>query len=160
MKSLKSKPTLANALRASETSSPRIAFVGAGGKTTALFETAKALAPCMVSTTTHLGAWQAAQADQHIVVSTSNDLHALEALPLTGTILVTGEEKGERLTAPEEGSLHVLNKFCKITTCLSSLKQTDHEKNRSNRRRHTNRSSPTSWIPSSLLPGYQDWEKP
>ena len=60
--------TLAKALRLDQVPAPRVAFVGAGGKTTALFQAARELAPCIVTTTTHLGAWQAEEADEHIVV--------------------------------------------------------------------------------------------
>jgi hypothetical protein len=35
-----------------------IAFVGAGGKTTALFQLARELPPVIVNATTHLGVWQ------------------------------------------------------------------------------------------------------
>src|SRR5512144_3022082 len=61
--------TLAQALRV--TSSPSIAFIGAGGKTTAMFQLARELpTPVIVTATSHLGAWQTKFADQHIIPQT------------------------------------------------------------------------------------------
>ena len=65
--------TLAKALRLS--SFPSIAFVGAGGKTTAMFQLARELPePVIVTSTTHIGAWQIPLADRHIVATSPNDL--------------------------------------------------------------------------------------
>ncbi len=53
--------------------------MGAGGKTTALFALARQIpSPVIVTTTTHLGAWQLSQADTHFVVT--NGTEALEAV--------------------------------------------------------------------------------
>ena len=69
---------LAQALRANRTS--RIALVGAGGKTTALFQVARQLdPPVLVTTTTHLGVWQLALADRHIVIGGGGDIHLPQA---------------------------------------------------------------------------------
>ncbi len=57
--------TLSQALRLAP--HPAVAFVGAGGKTTALFELARQQRPSVVTTTTHLAGWQAAWADHHTV---------------------------------------------------------------------------------------------
>ena len=44
-----------------------IAFIGAGGKTTTLFQLARRLPPpVIVTATSHLGAWQVTMADRHI----------------------------------------------------------------------------------------------
>lgn len=54
------------------------ALVGAGGKTTALFLLARQLTPpVLVSTSTHLGAEQAALADQHIIITADQLPHQL-----------------------------------------------------------------------------------
>ncbi|HTP01792.1 MAG TPA: selenium cofactor biosynthesis protein YqeC [Anaerolineales bacterium] len=46
-----------------------VAFVGAGGKTTAIFQLARQHElPVIVTTTTHIGAWQADKADEHITI--------------------------------------------------------------------------------------------
>jgi len=57
--------TLLQALRLS--GFPAIALVGAGGKTTAMFELARAMAPAVVTTTTHLADDQADLAGRHEV---------------------------------------------------------------------------------------------
>ena len=102
---------LAKALRLAHIPPPRVAFVGAGGKTTALFKLARELSPCIVTTTTHLGAWQADEADQHIVIHKSEDVNQLEEITFSGIILVTGEEKGQRLTSLPTESLAWLEQF-------------------------------------------------
>jgi len=85
---------LADALRLTAGGRPtvpapsRVAFVGAGGKTTAMFQLARQLGgPVIVSTTTHLGAWQIPLADNHIIAAGIEDL-PLE--PPAGVTLVTG----------------------------------------------------------------------
>jgi len=79
-----------------------VAFVGAGGKTTALFKLARELpVRTLVACTTHLGAWQLGQADEAIVARTPADLSNLGAGKIT---VVTGPlEAGQRLSsvAPE-----------------------------------------------------------
>ena len=69
---------------------PAIAFVGAGGKTTALFSVARALAPAVVTTTTHLAIPEAAQADRHIVWVADESPAGPEAAGDSGVVLVTG----------------------------------------------------------------------
>jgi molybdenum cofactor cytidylyltransferase len=78
--------TLAKALRLP--SAPCVAFVGAGGKTTAMFQLARQLnPPVIVTATTHLGAWQLRLADKHVIPRS-------RAVPIDvnfeGTTLVTG----------------------------------------------------------------------
>ena len=68
-----------------------VALVGAGGKTTALFELARQLPPpVFITTTTHLATWQLALADEHLILSTQDDLRLLSRLDLTGVMLITG----------------------------------------------------------------------
>lgn len=72
---------------------PRIAFVGAGGKTTAIFRLSRQLVAktgqaVLVSATTHLAAEQTTWADAHHVIETVGDLKGIE---LNGGItLLTG----------------------------------------------------------------------
>jgi molybdenum cofactor cytidylyltransferase len=83
---------------------PRLALVGAGGKTTALFKLAGEFAeahsqggsmPVLVTCSTHLGLEQARQADYHYVLHEPGDVEALaESLP-SGVVLLTGVENGE-----------------------------------------------------------------
>jgi molybdenum cofactor cytidylyltransferase len=85
--------TLAKSLRLS--SSPCIAFVGAGGKTTGLLQVARELPPPVILTsTTHLGAWQISLADHHIIATSPNELQNIKFKDVT---LITGPiEKDNR----------------------------------------------------------------
>jgi molybdenum cofactor cytidylyltransferase len=73
-----------------------VAIVGSGGKTVALFQLAHELAPAVVTTTTHLGTWQIAQADQHFILSPSISKLNLESHLTSGVTLVTGSQEGDR----------------------------------------------------------------
>ena len=66
------------------------AFVGAGGKTSAMFALAKALAPPVVlTTTTHLGAWQAGLADVNHLIESKDGLNQVN-FNQPRVILITG----------------------------------------------------------------------
>lgn len=71
---------------------PRVAFVGAGGKTTALFRLAREYrSPVLAAATAHLELWQTDLADAHFCCSDSQD-GALPVLPsIQGVTLFTGE---------------------------------------------------------------------
>ena len=103
--------SLAKALRLKITSPRHVAFVGAGGKTTALFQLAREIAPSIVTTTTHLGAWQAEEADQHIILRKPEDVNQLENIALSGVILVTGGEKDNRLQSLSDENFAWLKNF-------------------------------------------------
>lgn len=82
------------ALRLSQ--APRLAFVGAGGKTSALFWLARLLPPpVVVTTTTHLGADQAAMAGLHLIANRPEDLDQLPAELPEQVILVSGPPAAE-----------------------------------------------------------------
>lgn len=79
-------------------SAPRLALVGSGGKTTALFHLANELKrsshrgvpkPVIVTATTHLAREQIRLANHHLVVQKPGDVTALEHFP-PGVVLVTG----------------------------------------------------------------------
>ncbi|HEY3310003.1 MAG TPA: selenium cofactor biosynthesis protein YqeC [Anaerolineales bacterium] len=72
-----------------------VAFVGAGGKTTAMFQAARELVPVLVSTSTHLGAWQARLADAHFTWKVGAPMPDLEHQACAGVTLITGELKAE-----------------------------------------------------------------
>lgn len=80
-----------------------VAFAGAGGKTTAIFQLAHELpAPVIITTTTHFGAWQASLADRHVILS-RNELGG--DLMAHGVTLVTGPKTNDqRLAAPGDTS--------------------------------------------------------
>ena len=99
-----------NALRV--TSSPTIAFVGAGGKTTALFQLARQLDTAVIITaTTHLGIWQIQLADRHIIALTPAPIETIEH-NLHGVILVTGEIRGDKTQPVNNNVLSWLREFC------------------------------------------------
>ena len=101
---------LANALRLPQ--SPTIAFVGAGGKTTALFQLARELnGPVIVTATTHLGAWQIPLADSHIIVKAPAPIEAIEH-SLSGVMLVTGEVVNDRTQPLDNKVLLWLRAVC------------------------------------------------
>jgi molybdenum cofactor cytidylyltransferase len=102
--------TLAKALRTG--SSPCVAFIGAGGKTTALFQLARQLpAPVIVTATSHLGIWQIPFADRHIITDTPGALEEIED-GLRGVILVTGSMEEDRTKPINDKLLDWLRQFC------------------------------------------------
>ncbi len=89
-------------------SQPVVSIIGAGGKTTALFQLARQLLTAnhqsvIATSTTHLGAWQIPLADHHIIARDESDL---QNLPREGVVLVTREMEEDR-TKPV--SKNVLN---------------------------------------------------
>lgn len=100
--------TLARALRMDPASC--VAFIGAGGKTTAMFKLARELPAAIVTATTHLGDWQTSLADRHI----ATDKDTLENIEdVQGILLITGELDGERTKPISEKLLHRLHQRCK-----------------------------------------------
>jgi len=98
---------LVQALRLTQT--PTVAFVGAGGKTTAMFQLARELPPPVILTaTTHLGAWQIPLADMHIIVTKPEDL---EQFNPRGVTLVTGELEGDRTKGLERDAIFWLHEI-------------------------------------------------
>lgn len=102
--------SLTHALRVN--SSASIAFIGAGGKTTAMFQLARELQqPVIVTATSHLGIWQTGLADRHIITETPGVLQELEH-GLKGVILITGDIDGERTKPINHELLSWLQHFC------------------------------------------------
>jgi molybdenum cofactor cytidylyltransferase len=92
------------------TKPPRLAFVGAGGKTTLMFNLARKLLgeyPAVwITTTTHLGTDQADLADYHLRIDTHP---GLASSPAQGVVLFTGEElEAGRLGSLGEAGLDTL----------------------------------------------------
>jgi len=92
-----------------------IAFVGAGGKTTAIFQLAQILTanmsrPVIVSATSHLGAWQLQLAGHHMIALKHQDL---DALPDSGIALVTGELDGDRANPLSPDLIQRLSELCR-----------------------------------------------
>lgn len=93
---------LSQALRLEKNAS--IAFVGGGGKTSALFMAARELAPALVTTSTHLAARQAEKADRHILWNPGEPLPEVETALGSGVTLITGPHREDiaRISAPTE----------------------------------------------------------
>lgn len=99
-----------DALSGSGPPAPSIAFAGAGGKTSAIFMLARQLkSPVLIAATTHLGAWQADQADRHITPSSPTDLTGIGE---AGVTLITGPAGPDQRIEPVDravlGSIHEL----------------------------------------------------
>lgn len=97
------------------TSNPTISLVGAGGKTTALFQLARQYLAAknkkvFVTTTTHLGAWQISNADHHVIYKTGESLDA-ELNTQNGVILITGEIKENKTQPLEPNALLWLREY-------------------------------------------------
>ena len=107
--------SLVNAFRTG--TSPRIAFVGAGGKTTVMFQLARSLiqdcgsSTVIVTATSHLGSWQIPLADVHMIaespVAFEENKHRIK-----GIVLVTGDLEGERTNPINEQTLNWLYQYC------------------------------------------------
>ena len=87
----------------------RVALVGAGGKTTALFRLARAFEPpVVVCASTHLGAWQAGFADRHLIITRAEDLESSTG-QIEGVTLVSGPAgEDERLGGLDSQCLEAL----------------------------------------------------
>lgn len=123
---------LFQALRLHKTSAPIISLLGAGGKTTALFQLARQFmvkgqklkvegrklqvegykskvegrgSQVFVTTTTHLGVWQTKFADWHIIVQSETDL---KNIPNEGVILFTGKIENEKASSIDQTALEWL----------------------------------------------------
>ena len=91
-----------------------VAFAGAGGKTSAMIALARELDPPIVlTTTTHLGVWQADFADIHLVVTKPEEIRS-DLLNEKKIILVTGlAGDDDRLCGLSGETLRKLQLLCK-----------------------------------------------
>ena len=104
---------LSAALRLSDL--PRLALVGAGGKSSALFclagELAAAGRKVLVTTTTHLGTWQVTVDNLHLVVENAGDIRQAADIP-AGIVVVTGlQTDAERFGGLNGDTLSALHTF-------------------------------------------------
>jgi molybdenum cofactor cytidylyltransferase len=111
--------TLARALRVDPAAC--VAFIGAGGKTTAMFKLARQLPAAIVTATTHLGIWQAPLADHHIATA-GDTAEGIENRQ--GVLLVTGEPEGDRLKPISPLLLQRLYQYCQ-TNAIPLLVEAD-----------------------------------
>ena len=92
---------------------PKLALVGSGGKTTALFTLARELpGPILVTTSTHLGLNQTSLADHHFILNSIEDAENLLSKPISGVVLLTGNVKDERVEGLSPEILSKLNNYC------------------------------------------------
>lgn len=96
-------------------SAPQVAFVGAGGKTSALFILARQFdRPVLVTTSTHLGVDQVNMADIHMPLSDIEDLKSLDPAKLPAVTAVTSwEVKEDRLAGLDPARLNALSAFAR-----------------------------------------------
>jgi molybdenum cofactor cytidylyltransferase len=116
-----------------------MAFVGAGGKSTAMFTTARELSanqrenkinhPILVTTTTHLGSWQAELADRTLLINSAFDVSRLGKDLQNGITLLIGGEENNRLTGP---TTRLLNQVYRLSESyhISLLIEADGSKTR------------------------------
>lgn len=105
-KNINTRMNILRAFRVNPKIAQHIAFVGAGGKTTALFQLARELSSTvLVTATTHLGAWQISAADHHLI---PKDLGYPNETPLQGVVLVTDEFENDRTKPISADMLHWL----------------------------------------------------
>lgn len=103
-------------VRALRLDDPRcIAFVGAGGKTTAMFQLARQLPPPVIlTTTTHIATWQVNFADRHYQINMDSDIDQIVGERLSGVILLTGPESEiKRLSGLKKRHLEQVYKFAR-----------------------------------------------
>jgi molybdenum cofactor cytidylyltransferase len=89
-----------------------VALTGAGGKTGLMFALAKAVpGPVLLTTTTHLGAWQAPLAEKRLILTPGEDL--IPKIPKQfDTLLVTGPTgRDDRLAALTPQQLEALRQY-------------------------------------------------
>lgn len=92
-----------------------LAFVGAGGKTSALFRVARELTTppkssrsyktILVTTTTHFGAWQARLADQLVWIKSVAEVDELDQAMPEGILMLSGGEANDRLSGLKQEEL-------------------------------------------------------
>ena len=83
-----------------------IAFIGVGGKTTAIFQLASELSPpVLVTTTTHFGVWQVSLADHHIIAQNISNLDEHEFRDVT---LIVDSIQGDRAVGVKDDILYWL----------------------------------------------------
>jgi molybdenum cofactor cytidylyltransferase len=94
---------------------PQVAFVGAGGKSSAMFALAKQFdSPALITTSTHLSLTQANSGDMRFVLGNRLDLNTLSESVLDGVIVVTGPNQSEdRVTGLNDEMLQTLSDFAR-----------------------------------------------
>lgn len=85
------------------------AFVGAGGKTTAMFTLARQIpGPVWVTTSAHLGTDQTRLADGHYILKSDEDIQPAEWMKQKVTLLSGAATADDRLSSPASGLLELV----------------------------------------------------
>jgi molybdenum cofactor cytidylyltransferase len=93
---------------------PRLALVGAGGKTSALFQLAREFnPPVIVTTSTHLAVEQTRLADKHQVINSLKEAQTLTEMLPEGVQLFSGPIQGERTSGLRPEILVWLEGYCR-----------------------------------------------
>ena len=90
----------------------RLALVGAGGKSTAMFQLGRQLSRTILTSTTHLAIDQLTLADQHITLSSVRKFNSMKSDFPEGVVLLTGDEiKDHRVAGLSEEILEEVRRF-------------------------------------------------
>jgi molybdenum cofactor cytidylyltransferase len=93
---------------------PQVAFVGAGGKSSAMFAFARQFPKSLVTTSTHLSVQQAASANLQIKLTNDEDLSQIDPAVLPdSTVLVGPEQSKDRVSGPSPEVLEALSDFAR-----------------------------------------------
>lgn len=105
--------SLRRALRLND--APQVAFVGAGGKTTAMFALARQFEkPVLVTTSTHLSTSQIASGDLHLILRNAAAVQSLDPTELPAVTIVSRVEQPEgRVSGPSADILQALSEFAR-----------------------------------------------
>ena len=103
---------------------PAVALVGAGGKTTALFQLAQEYKSCIVTTTTHIGRWQIPQNGIHFVWAAGDPMPDISSHNGNGILILTGELEGDRYSGLNDPQINELNEL-QLTKKLPLLIEAD-----------------------------------
>ena len=92
-----------------------VAVVGAGGKTTAVFQLARQVGGCAwVTTTTHLGTDQLHLADKHFTIRSANDIDVPGWLAQKVSLLSGERTSDDRIKAPDGALLESIAALAKL----------------------------------------------
>lgn len=90
---------------------PQVAFVGAGGKTSAMFALAREYPAALVTTSTHLSLEQARSGDRHVELNSPSQLESFT--PAEGITVLTGPAQEDRVAGLDEATLAALSAFAR-----------------------------------------------
>ena len=91
-----------------------VAFVGSGGKTTALFQLARELdPPVLITASTHLAVHQTVLADKHIIIKHPAEIQRFPDGFDPGVTLITGPIDGDRTSGLNDVDLAKLAETCR-----------------------------------------------